>query len=567
MNNGVFYNCSNLTSVNWNAKRCYIGDGIGEDLLFEGTNIQNVIFGNQVEFISNDLCNGLSGLTSISIPSSVKEIGSNAFRGCTGLTSINIPNTVEQVNKCAFYDCTGLTSATIGTSVTYIGVSCFYNCNNLTSVTWNAKNCTSPFYAPNKITNFVFGNQVESIPNSCCAGLSLLTTIAIPSSVKSIGNNAFDGCNGLTRVDISNLAAWCDIDFSVSTANPLFYAHNLYLNGSKVSDLVIPNSVTKIKDYAFYDGDFTSVTIPNSVTEIGNYAFNGSSLTGSLNIPNSVTTIGNYAFCYCTGLTGSQNIPNSVTKIGDSAFYGCTNLTSLSIPSSVTNIGTSAFYNCCRLTSITVSGENPIYDSREDCNAIIRTETNSLIVGCNNTFIPTSVTSIGNGAFINCTGLTEIRVPNSVTNIGQKAFYNCNNLNVLTIGNSVNNIGNSAFYDCRKLRTIRSRITDPTSVTYGTQVFYRVPSSCNIYVPVGSLSLYQSTTPWKSFSNISELDYEEIDSLDVDGDGWVSSADVTLLYNYILNDGNTNFPEGDVDGDGYVTAADITAIYNMMLGL
>ena len=149
-------------------------------------------------------------------------------------------------------------------------------------------------------------------------------------------------------------------------------------------------------------------------------------------IPNSVTSIGSNAFSGCTSLT-SVTIPSGVTSIGGSAFYNCNSLTRVTIPSSVIIIGSNAFHNCNSLVSITVDSNNSMYDSRNNCNAIIETATNTLIAGCKNTVIPNSVTSIGSGAFSGCTSLTSVTIPNSVTSIGSDAFHNCTSLTSVTV--------------------------------------------------------------------------------------------------------------------------------------
>ena len=190
-----------------------------------------------------------------------------------------------------------------------------------------------------------------------------------------------------------------------------------------------------------------------AVTEIRIEVFEFFDGLKSIIIPNSVTSIGSYAFYGCSGLT-SLTIPNSVTSIGESAFRGCSGLTSLTIPNSVTSIGNGAFYNCSGLTSITVDSKNTIYDSRNNCNAIIRKSDNTLLFGCKNTIIPNSVTSIGNGAFYKCSGLTSMTIPNSVTSIGESAFYGCSGLTSLTIPNSVTSIGYRAFSGCMELKEI-----------------------------------------------------------------------------------------------------------------
>ena len=202
------------------------------------------------------------------------------------------------------------------------------------------------------------------------------------------------------------------------------------------------------------------VVIKEGVTNIGDQAFQYCSGLTSVTIPISVTNIGESAFYYCSGLT-SITIPNSVTNIRYWTFQGCSGLTSITIPNSVTSIGEDAFKGCSGLTSIIVEKGNTNYDSRDNCNAIIETKSNTLINGCKNTIIPNSVTGIGNNAFYNCSGLTSITIPNSVTSIGSYTFENCSGLTSITIPNSVTSIGWSAFSGCSSLTSI----TIPNSVT------------------------------------------------------------------------------------------------------
>ena len=216
-------------------------------------------------------------------------------------------------------------------------------------------------------------------------------------------------------------------------------------------------------DTFFDDNDFSdlvSIDIPEGVTSIPKDAFSSCHALTSVTIPNSVNSIGENAFQYCCGLT-SITIPNSVTNIGVDAFAGCWSLTSIIIPNSVTNIGNNVFFGCSCLTSIKVENGNSKYDSRNNCNAIIETASNTLIAGCQNTVIPNSVTSIGSYAFGGCRNLTSITIPDSVTSIGSYAFDSCYGLTSITIPNSVTSIGNSAFQYCSGLTSI----TIPNSVT------------------------------------------------------------------------------------------------------
>jgi hypothetical protein len=304
-------------------------------------------------------------------------------------------------------------------SVTNIGKSTFRNSKELTSV-----------YIPNSVT---------TIEENAFYGCKSLTTMTVPYSVTNIGSKAFVGCGSLSSVHITDLKAWCNIDFSDARANPLLIAHHLFLNGEEVKDLVIPQSVTCIKNHTFRSTSLTSVTFPSSLTSIGDRSFADCNSLTSVTIPNSVTSIGEGAFDGCDGIT-VVNITdlekwckisfngNAFSSEGHYLYLNGKKITELVIPNTVDKVGNYAFSYCYGFTSV---------------------------------FIPGTITSIGDGAFNKCYGFTSLTIPNSVTNIGFNAFNGCKSLTSLTIGNSVNLIGNGAFQDCISLTSI----IIPNSVT------------------------------------------------------------------------------------------------------
>ena len=181
----------------------------------------------------------------------------------------------------------------------------------------------------------------------------------------------------------------------------------------------------------------TSIVIPNSITKINSSTFESCSNLESVTLPNALTTIESSAFYDC-GKLASITLPNTLTKIGSTAFGKCSSLTTITIPDSVTNIGNQAFNQCSSITSITVDSENPNYDSRNSCNAIIETSTNKLLQGCNTTVIPNDITEIENVAFMGMKDLSSINIPETVTQIGYQAFRNCTGLTSATFENKDN---------------------------------------------------------------------------------------------------------------------------------
>lgn len=440
------------------------------------------------QYDSRDACNAVietgtntlvAGCEHSFIPNSVTSIGAYAFVRCNTMTSITIPESVTSIGEYAFSEC-GLTSIVIPSGVKDIGNRAFYYCSSLTQASLAGQDV--------KVGDYAFSN---------CRSL---TSVSILNSVSAFGEKAFESCSALTSVHITNLSAWCSTRFEAYSANPLNYAQHLFLNGEEITNLVIPNEVTSIGDYAFYHfSSLTSVSLGGSISYIGKEAFaecdnlaynesgnccyfgNGQGNSYAylmkpksrdikyVTINSMCKVIAGSAFHDCYSLP-SVNFPESVISIGPEAFYSCYALKSVTIPNKVTSISNSAFYGCTGLTSVTLpSGVTEICDEAfQYCENL--TSIN----------IPDGVTSIGEKAFRNCTNLPSITLPESVTSIGKQAFHQCRNLVSVNIPQGLTCINNSVFNDCNSLASI----TIPENVTsIGDDAFLRCNGLTFVTIP------------------------------------------------------------------------------------
>jgi len=363
------------------------------------SSITSIILPSDMKKMGNSTFYSCSSLTNVSFPSGLKEIGEWSFCNCKSLKSITIPSNVTIINRYMFYQCESLTSVNLPSSLTEIGYGAFEYCKSLKSISCPSKFTKIGDYA------FYYCEALESFSGG--------------NSLKEIGMWAFYGCEALES-----------------------------FSGS--------NSLKEIGSFAFYNCKaLKTITGIANVEFLGSFVFYNTPWLYSL--PSGMIYIGKVAFMFKDPNTMAKDtkldIKEGTTSIAESAFSSCSNLISVSIPKTVRSIGNDAFYNCSNLNSMTVASGNDFYDSRDNCNAIIQTATNTLISGCNTTVIPRTVKALGYDAFAGCQ-FTSITIPDNVDSVANDAFWNCVKLKSVTIGKGVRKIGTNVFSYCYNLEDI-----------------------------------------------------------------------------------------------------------------
>lgn len=516
-----------------------------------------------IETATNTL---ISGCVATSIPNTVNVIGRSAFEG-TNLIKVDIPASVTSIGAGAFQACEKLTKVVMSPSLTHIDNHAFFDCISLKSVNIPDKVVTIKFFA--------FYNCKE------------LKEVTIGSSVESIEGEVFNYCDKLERIIVkATNPPVCGKNYAFNTVDketcrlvvPRESA-DLYKTAFEWKDFVNVETLAGMGkcgdnlDWVLYDtgelvitGDgamydyvyedkrakwdkelVKTVRIEGAATNIGNRAFERSPNLTDIKMPNTITKIGSSAFSSCYALT-DMALPNTVTELGSWAYSHCRSLTKVHFPKALIGIGLNALVGCENVTSMEVEQGNPVFDSRDNCNAIIRSATNTLVAGCQTTVIPNTVTSIGRSAFYDCANLTNITIPTSVTTIEEAAFYRCRKLReveipdmvttigeaaftlcqglvsvkipdnvvslgkeafeychdikTLVLGSSLADIGDNAFHNCYNLKEITVKATTPP--TCGTKgVFTGVNKDvCELIVPSASVDLYKAAFEWKDFKNI-----------------------------------------------------------------
>lgn len=505
----AFGDCDNLEYVYLPASVTSI-----EGNAFTGTSIwtievdqENPVYdsrGGCNAIIQTDINKLITGCKSTVIPDDVVSIGVSAFENATGLTTINLPSSVESIGEYAFANCSGLT-------------------------TIYAERPLPPTIYGNTFLNMVHSNVTVNV---LCGALSDYKNAEIWSGLSF---NYVDPCN-IVFAD-ANVKAICVTNWDTNRDGELSYTEAAAVtnigtvfrdNTSIISfnELQYFTGLVGLTTYAFEGcSQLTSIILPNSIIITTNGTFSGCSSLTSVTLSSSLQRIANSMFQDCSALT-HIDIPATVTTIGQDAFKGCSSLTSIVIPASTTTIYNTAFNNCHSLQSIVVEPENTVYDSRNACNAIIKTETNELVIGCDNTEIPDDVVTIGANAFYGRSQMTTIVLPASVTSIGSTAFMGCGGV-------------------------MEMHVNATTPPSLGNGVFGGSPAAVNpgipVYVPCESIEDYQNTTGWSSFTNYQESDEficfadPEVKAIcvahwDTNGDGQLSYAEAEVVgYVALLN--------------------------------
>ena len=492
--NCVFKNCKKLKNIKLPQGLKKIPESIFENC----TSLEKIEIPKTVKNISNLAFSGCSSLNTIKLPENIQTIPYLLFNNCSSLHTIELPVNVINIESSAFEGCTSLKTINIPKNVKSISDDAFKDCKNLKNIKLDPKNQTYKLilnkYIVNKKTNrLVFGNkdtqilnQIKIIGENYFANCQNIKEIVIPDNVVSIEQGAFSNCKKLTKVvlpktiksikgktfancknlkeivipDTINIIGEgafsnCENLLKVVLPKSLSKIETSAFNNCKnLKEIVIPDTVNVIGEEAFSNcKNLIKVVLPKSLSKIETLAFNNCKNLKEIVIPDTVNVIGEEAFSNCKNLI-KVILPKSLSKIENETFAYCSSLKKIYIGENINEISPSAFYGCSNsLEKIIVDKNNKYYDSNNNCNAIIDSVNNSLILGCKNTKIPNKVICIGENAFAFNKKIKEINISNNIEFIKGNAFYN-SSLRKIVISKSVKSIAFNAFYGCKYLECI-----------------------------------------------------------------------------------------------------------------
>ena len=492
----------------------------------------------------------------------VTAISDGAFMNCTGLTGVEIPSTVKTIGRQAFRNCSGLTRVTVPDQVATIGEQAFVHCVSLKQVT-------------------------------------------LPASLNMVDFDAFEGCVGLQEVHISDIAAWCNISFSNNNANPLYWAHRLYLDGNEVTTLVIPSSVAAVSKSAFINcTSLQRLVVEEGVQLLERASFSYCDNLASINLPSTLTAIGQSAFYGCTALT-ELDLSHGLQTVGASAFYGCTALPGVTIPVTLTSVGAQAFEGCEAMTAVHITdlaawcsiqfgdeNANPLMAAghllldgkpiehlvlpegidmilpntfagdmdlkQVEVGRNIRLIGNGAFMRCRNLetlTLGSELSEIGEQAFKGCTSLTGVTIPDKVTAVGKGAFNNCSSMRHIVFGESIVNIGKDMCDGCKSLESL---VIGSKVETIGSLAFYSCSKLTSVTCKATSVPLLAGQA---CFNNET---YKNA-TLQVPRSAEQDYRQAAFWKNFKTIVGIDIHLPGDVNADGSINIADVNALIAAIL--